>query len=168
MVWAGVMSDGKQTPLIVIPEGVKINQLNYPDLLKLNVLPWIKNEHRDTLFIFMQEGAPADTAPKVISWCQANFPDFWDKLMWPPSSPDLNVIDFAMSSILEAKTCKISLSRCPTLLSEVIAERYSWGSWEWRTQDLLTWHYPPGRLVPLHACCLQVPGPPHQESTVWN
>lgn len=96
MVWAGVMTDGKKTPLIFVPEGVKVNQVTYLEMLDKQVLPWLKNEYGDEVFTFMQDGAPAHTAKKVQDWCRKNFPDFWDKLMWPPSSPDLNVMDFAM------------------------------------------------------------------------
>ena len=31
---------------------------------------------------------------------------FWPKCFWPPSSPDLNVMDFAMWGILARKTCE--------------------------------------------------------------
>ena len=31
--------------------------------------------------------------------------DFCDKDMWPPSSPDLNPMDFAIRSILETDVC---------------------------------------------------------------
>ena len=31
--------------------------------------------------------------------------DFWPKELWPPSSPDLNPMDFAIWSILESKAC---------------------------------------------------------------
>ena len=30
---------------------------------------------------------------------------FWQKKLWPPSSPDLNHMDFAIWSILESKAC---------------------------------------------------------------
>ncbi|QQP41505.1 Putative dde superfamily endonuclease, partial [Caligus rogercresseyi] len=42
MVWAGVMSDGKKSPLIFVPEGVKINKEVYLSMLNDQVLPWIK------------------------------------------------------------------------------------------------------------------------------
>eukprot|EP00096_Caligus_rogercresseyi_P014161 TRINITY_DN6689_c0_g1_i1.p1 TRINITY_DN6689_c0_g1~~TRINITY_DN6689_c0_g1_i1.p1 ORF type:complete len:191 (+),score=10.84 TRINITY_DN6689_c0_g1_i1:125-697(+) len=39
MVWAGVMSDGKKSPLIFVPEGVKINKEVYLSMLNDQVLP---------------------------------------------------------------------------------------------------------------------------------
>ncbi len=96
MVWAGVMSDGKKSPLIFVPEGLKINKEVYLNMLVDQVMPWIKAEYGDTHFTFQQDGAPAHGSRLVQEWCKTNFPDFWDKWMWPPSSPDLNVMDFSM------------------------------------------------------------------------
>ena len=42
----------------------------------------------------------------IRQWCQDNFQRFWPKCFWPPSSPDLNVMDFAMWGILARKTCE--------------------------------------------------------------
>ena len=38
---------------------------------------------------------------KTQSWCRENFPSFWDKEIWPPSSPDLNPLDFSIWSMLK-------------------------------------------------------------------
>ena len=48
-----------------------------------------------------QDGAPAHTANMAQEWCQNNFRAiengrFWPKSYWPPCSPDLNVMDFAI------------------------------------------------------------------------
>ncbi|QQP49253.1 Putative dde superfamily endonuclease [Caligus rogercresseyi] len=96
MVWAGVMSDGKKSPLIFVPEGVKINKEVYLSMLNDQVLPWIKAKYGETFFTFQQDSAPAHGSKLVQEWCKQNFPAFWDKFTWPPSSPDLNVLDFSM------------------------------------------------------------------------
>ena len=31
---------------------------------------------------------------KSQTWYRANFPNFWSKKMWPPTSSDLNLLDF--------------------------------------------------------------------------
>ncbi|XP_059096817.1 uncharacterized protein LOC131891306 [Tigriopus californicus] len=103
MVWAGVTSCGKKTPLISIPEGVKVNQVLYLEMLTEKVLPWAQTQHWDHSYCFQQDEAPSHTANKVQEWCQKFFPEFWSKEMWPPSSPDLNVMDYAIWSILERK-----------------------------------------------------------------
>ena len=50
------------------------------------------------------DGAPAQTAKKVQDWCEENFPYFWAKDVWPPSSPDLNPLDFFVWSVAERDT----------------------------------------------------------------
>ena len=42
----------------------------------------------------------------VQQWCQDNFQRFWPKCVWPPSSPDLNVMDFSIWGILARKACE--------------------------------------------------------------
>ena len=114
MVWAGVITDERKTPLIFIEEGVKVNKDVYLALLKDEVLPWLQSEHFDAPYVFTQDGAPAHNANIVQAWCSENFPAFWNKSMWTPSSPDLNVMDFAMC-ILESKACAKSHSNIAAL-----------------------------------------------------
>ncbi len=96
MVWAGVASDGKKTPLIFIEEGVKIDQAVYLHLISEEVLPWVEKEYPGSGIVFQQDGAPAHTARMVQDFCQEMFSDFWSKDLWPPSSPDLNPMDFGI------------------------------------------------------------------------
>ena len=37
-------------------------------------------------------------------WCRANFSHFWEKEVWPPSSPDLNPLDFFVWGVAERDT----------------------------------------------------------------
>ena len=39
----------------------------------------------------------------LCAWYEEHFAAFWDKKMWLSSSPDLNVMDFAVQVILEDK-----------------------------------------------------------------
>ncbi len=95
MVWARVTSDGKKTPLIFIEEGVKIITAMYLHLLSEEVVPWVELEYGGAPVIFQQDGAPSHTSNLTQSFCKAVFPRFWSKELWPPSSPDLNVMDFS-------------------------------------------------------------------------
>ncbi|KAI6651279.1 hypothetical protein LOD99_5427 [Oopsacas minuta] len=56
-------------------------------------------------FIFQQDGAPAHTANSTQTWLKHNFPGFIQKTEWPPYSPDLKPMDFAIWSILETNAC---------------------------------------------------------------
>ncbi|KAI6648714.1 hypothetical protein LOD99_7940 [Oopsacas minuta] len=59
-------------------------------------------------FLFQQDGAPTHTAKVNQQWLRNNIPDFISKEEWPPSSPDLNPMDFSLWSILETNACTTS------------------------------------------------------------
>ena len=44
-----------------------------------------------------------------------NFTVFWSKKFWPPSSPDLNAMDFGVWSLLEHKACATSYKNIDAL-----------------------------------------------------
>ncbi len=96
MVWAGVMSNGKKLPLIFVDIGVRINRWKYKAMLEETVAPWLTKTYGGVPYIFQQDGAPSHTAKIVQAFCQQAFPHFWNKQMWPPSSPDLNPTDFSV------------------------------------------------------------------------
>ena len=104
MVWAAVASDGQKSPLVFIPEGVKVNKQVYPNLLRHHALPWVRGSFPNG-YIFTHDGAPSHTSKLTQQRCKSSFHEFWDKDMWPPSSPELNRMDFAIWSILEADVC---------------------------------------------------------------
>ena len=108
MVWAGVTSSGLKTPLIFVENGVKVNQHVYLDMLKDRVVPWVNALPGDEGVTLQQDGATAHTAKLVQAWCKGHFKSFWSKELWPPSSPDLNPMDFGIWSILEQKACTVS------------------------------------------------------------
>ena len=102
MVWAAVASDGTKSPLVFIDQGVKVNSVIYIQLLEKYVLPWVKKCFGNN-YIFTQDGAPPHTSNISQNWCKKNFFEFWNKFLWPPSSPDINPMDFSIWSILESK-----------------------------------------------------------------
>ena len=65
----------------------------------------MKKHFRDQVFAFQQDGALSHTANKTQTWCENHSPRFWRKELWPPSSTDLNTLDFCVWSILEKKAC---------------------------------------------------------------
>ena len=103
MVCAGVTSTGEKTPLIFIEEGVKLNQHVYLDLLKNKLVPWINATFGKSEIILQQDGVTS--RPGVVQEsCKRNLTGFWRKELQPPSSPDLNPMDFAIQSIPENKS----------------------------------------------------------------
>lgn len=104
MVWAAVASDGRKSPLVFIDKGAKVNSDVYIKILSTYALPWLRQTFSDG-YIFTQDGAPAHTSKKTQTWCRENFVDFVSKDFWPPSSPDINPMDFSVWSILESDAC---------------------------------------------------------------
>ena len=108
MVWDGVTSCGQKATLIFIEGGVKINQHVYLATLKNEVLPLVKKRMENSGATLQQDGATSHTAKTVQSWCKEIFTVFWSKEFWPPSSPDLNPMDFGVWSMLDHKACATS------------------------------------------------------------
>ena len=105
MVWAAASETGR-SPLVFVNPGVKINANYYVEaILEKGLLPWAKKIYKKRRFTFQQDGAPAHTSRLAQSWCQEKLPAFISKEEWPPSSPDLNPLDFSLWAILEAKAC---------------------------------------------------------------
>uniref|UniRef100_A0A914DDE5 Tc1-like transposase DDE domain-containing protein n=1 Tax=Acrobeloides nanus TaxID=290746 RepID=A0A914DDE5_9BILA len=67
-------------------------------------------------WVFMQDGAPSHKAEETQNLIRDNVPEFIkvdispqrDNGEWPPNSPDLNVMDYSIWSILEAEACSKS------------------------------------------------------------
>ncbi|KAI6653979.1 hypothetical protein LOD99_3155 [Oopsacas minuta] len=101
MVWAGISAKGR-TPLVFVPVGVKINSSTYQKLILEPVVKDLsKTMFNKEPFLFQQDGAPVHTSNISQNRLRENIPDFITKEEWPPSSPDLNPMDFSIWSILE-------------------------------------------------------------------
>ena len=103
MVWAGVCASGR-TPLVFVPQGVKINAQQYRErILEGCLSPWAHTHFNGTCWVFQQDSAPAHKARTSQMWLRENVPAFISSAEWPPYSPDLNPLDFSVWSILESK-----------------------------------------------------------------
>jgi hypothetical protein len=95
MVWGAISRKGR-LPLVFINRGVKINAEYYKkEVLQRILLPEPQKLYGDEYYCFQQDGAPSHTANIVQRWCEDNLTDFIPKDEWPPSSPDLNPLDFS-------------------------------------------------------------------------
>ena len=103
MIWCGVSKKAK-LPLAFIEPGVKINAKYYKDVILESVLkPQAEKIYSSSPWIFQQDSAPAHKAKIVQNWCRENLPDFIPTSMWPPSSPDLNPLDYCILGILKGR-----------------------------------------------------------------
>jgi hypothetical protein len=119
MVLGVVASDGNKCPAIFVPDGAKVNSEAYISLLESKVLPWLKKTYPAGNYVWQQDGAPAHTSRRTQEWLGANMSKFWDKTVWPPSSPDLNPLDYSVWSVIEAKACKTPHSSVDTLKASI-------------------------------------------------
>lgn len=105
MVWAAVTENGR-SPLVFIPQGVKINAKIYQDLiLEGCLMPWADAHFGKKQWTFQQDSAPSHKAKTTIAWLKEKVPRFISPSEWPSYSPDINPMDFAIWSILESKCC---------------------------------------------------------------
>jgi len=103
MVWCAVSKKGK-FPMVFVEPGVKINAEYY----KSNILENVVKPHGQLMFgddnwTFQQDSAPAHKAITCQNWCEENLPDYISSKEWPPSSPDLNPLDYSIWGYLEAR-----------------------------------------------------------------
>ena len=104
MVWGLVASDGR-SQLIIAEHGVKVNTQAYLEVMKEH-LAWLKEEYvgaeRRRLHgaIWMQDSAPAHASTVTQDFLKKNLGElginFITKDMWPPSSPEINPLDFGV------------------------------------------------------------------------
>ena len=91
------------TELIFVDPGAKINGAYYRDILLMqHMIPGIRRVSGDH-FIFQQDSAPAHRARDTIELLRCNTPDFIEPDMWPPNSPDLNPVDYAIWSVIQQR-----------------------------------------------------------------
>jgi len=103
MVWAAVSARGK-FPLKFVETNVKMNGEYYRRHILERVLkPSGRRLFKNQRWIFQQDSAPAHRAKVNQEWCRREIPGFISADEWPPSSPDLNPLNYSIWGILEAE-----------------------------------------------------------------
>lgn len=131
MVLGVVASDGKKMPPYFFKPGERVGAEVYYKVLRYHVLPWLKANYPEGNYVWTQDGAPCHTAKKVQQFCKTNFANFWPHDFWPPSSPDLNPLDFAVWGVLEHSTNKTSHPNLESLKAAIHKE------WDALSHDFL-------------------------------
>jgi len=113
MVWAA-LGHNLKSPLVIVPQGVKINADVYLDMLEREVLPWL--DEMKVKVVFQQDGA--HRAKKAQEWFKMVFGDkFIRKDEWPPSSCDLTPLDYSIWDLLERDACAVPHKSVESLIS---------------------------------------------------
>ena len=107
MLLAAVASTGERSPPIWFPEGFRLGADDYIEALKKTLIPWMRrvavsrgSAAKPAPFIFQQDSAPAHRAKKTLAFLEEEKISFWKPTQWPPNSPDLNPMDYAIWSMV--------------------------------------------------------------------
>ena len=94
MISVGVFKLGR-TSVFFVQSGVKINGQYYRNELLVCMLTEMNNLSRGD-YIFLQDRARSHTAKATLKYLNENYLAYVKPDHWPSSSPDLNVLDFAI------------------------------------------------------------------------
>jgi inhibitor of nuclear factor kappa-B kinase subunit alpha len=101
MVSVGVSRLGK-TRVIFIEPGAKVNSDYYCQrVLGEGLLADIRTRCQRYTWTLQQDGAPSHTAKTTLAYLQRENVKFIEPDMWPPNSPDLNPVDYAVCGALQ-------------------------------------------------------------------
>jgi len=121
MVSVGISSLGR-TELIFIDLVVKINGSYYRNtLLRQHLLLAIRSMS-GPFFTFQQDNALAHHACETVALLSAETPDFIGPQHWPPNSPDLNPVDYAIWGILQERVYRCLIRDVNHLKERLIDE----------------------------------------------
>ena len=98
MVFGVVPSEGHIMPPHIFEVGLKVNTKVYLDVLKSVVIPWCNPVAGGRPWVWQQDSAPAHKSKETQAWLQKECYDFVPFSHWPPSSPDLNPLDYFLWS----------------------------------------------------------------------
>ena len=95
MVSAAISWYGVTKPFFVNSNGIKVNKENYCRHLKKELFPAIEKLVKRNDWIFAQDGAPSHGAYLVQDFIKSKLKRrFIRAEEWPPSSPDVNPLDY--------------------------------------------------------------------------
>ena len=81
-------------PPHIFETGLRVNTDIYLEVMEITVLSWIKTVAGDCPWVWQQDWAPCHVSNRSIEWLKNHCYDQVSKDCWPPSSPDLNPLDY--------------------------------------------------------------------------
>ena len=114
-----------------VEKGIKINADYYQTEILESVLipktnlsfPNANSLYPGGAWTFQQDSAPAHRAKTTQNWVSKNCPGFISTKEWPPASPDLNYLDFAIWETVEAKVNAKQHQSMASLKHAILQER---------------------------------------------
>ena len=137
MVFGVVSSEGRIMPPHIFEVGLKVNTKVYLDVLKSVVIPWCNQVAGGRPWVWQQDLAPAHMSKETQAWVKECY-NFVPFSHWPPpSSPDLNLLDYFVWSYVEnisnttshntkasliAAICRVFAELPPALVKKVCSQ----------------------------------------------
>ena len=103
MVLGIVLSNGDIMPPYFFPKGLRVATNDYIKVLETVVKLWMIGVAGERLYVFQQDSAPAHMARMTQAWLYQQLRHHWPPDLWPPSSPDLNSLDYYVLGVLDQK-----------------------------------------------------------------
>ena len=116
IVFGVVLSEGHIMPLYIFKVGLKVNTKVYLDVLKSVVIPWCNQVASGRPWVWQQDSAPAHKSKETQASRQKECDNFVPFSHWPPSSHDLNPLDYFVWSYVENITTWPSTTPKPAWL----------------------------------------------------
>ena len=119
MVFGVVSSEGHIMPPHIFEVGLKVNTKMYLDVLKSVVIPWCNQLAGGRPWVWQQDSAPAHKSKETQTWLQKECYDCVPFSHWPPSSPNLNPLDYFLWSYVENITKMTSHNTKASLIAVI-------------------------------------------------
>ena len=119
MVFGVVSSEGHIMPPRIFKVGLKVNTKVYLDVLKSVVIPWCNRVSGGRPWVWQQDSALAHKSKEIQVWLQKECYHFVPFSHWPPSSPDLNPLDYFVWSSVENITNMTSHNTKASLIAAI-------------------------------------------------
>ena len=119
MVFGVVSNEGHIMQPHIFEVGLKVNTKVYLDMLKSVVIPWCNRVAGGRPWVWQQDSEPAHKSKESQAWLQKECYDFVPFSYWPPSSPDLNLLDYFVWSYVENITNMTSHNTKASLIAAI-------------------------------------------------
>jgi len=95
----------------VIESVVKINGAYYRNIvLRRMLLPDIRTASGSKFFVFQQDRAPSHCSKDTVALLEQKMPDFIPPMLRPHNSPNLNLVDYSVWSVLQEQVHHTNIS----------------------------------------------------------
>ena len=109
-----VASTGETIPPIWFKSGFCLGAEEYVKVLKKTLIPWMRLVAKShaiagvpAAFTLQQDLAPAHRTKRMLDFLKEEEIAFWSPQQWPPNSPDLNPLDYAIWSMVAQGACAV-------------------------------------------------------------